>query len=97
MTPHLTKPNAELSRLIARTPEGMMFWSGTRGDPSATCSGCKYFGFTEVIRNGAGNEIDSVGHPSKCELYFRHIGKPSKKPIRPDTAACKYFEAKRRS
>ena len=94
MTIHLTKPNPELARMVARTPPGMMFWSGTSSDPKATCAGCKYFGYSEVIRNEAGNAVNTISHPAGCALYFRRMGKPVKKPLRRDTPACKYFEPK---
>jgi hypothetical protein len=92
MTPYLTKPDAELSRLIAQTPRGMMHWAGTCSDPSAKCSGCKHFGYSEVVRNDAGNAVTTRNHTKGCELYYDRMGRHE--PFYPETAACKYFEAR---
>ena len=90
---YLTNPNPEFTRLVVRTPAGMMFWAGTCSDPEATCAGCKYYGYTSVLRDSAGNAIETPGHPTSCALYYKHTGK-SGKSISPKTSACKYFENK---
>ena len=92
MTPHLTGPNPELDRMIRQTPAGMMFWSGSNNS-SSTCSGCKYFGFSIVERDSAGNAINTKKCPDRCELYWKYTGKVSK-PFPGSTLACKYYEAK---
>jgi hypothetical protein len=91
MTPNLTAPNKELNRLVRQTPEGMMFWSGTCSDPTATCGGCRHFGYEVVIRNEAGNAVDTRGYPNSCALYRKYTGRHGK-PFDEKTAACKYFE-----
>jgi hypothetical protein len=93
MTPNLTAPNRALDRLIAQTPPGMMFWSGTCADPTATCGSCKYFGYETVVRNEAGNSVITRKYPSSCSLYKKHTGKDGK-PFDRATTACKYHEAK---
>ena len=90
---YLTKPNTELARLSERTPPGMMFWAATSSDPDATCSGCKHYGYSEVICNAAGNTIKTIDHPAGCALFFRRMNKPGGRLNR-ETPACKYFEAK---
>ena len=95
MTLYLTNPNPDLARLVARTPKSsMMHWSGGCSDPSATCGGCKHYGFTEVIRDDVGNAITTQSHPTSCALYYKHMSKAGKSLYR-GTLACKYFEAKK--
>jgi hypothetical protein len=36
-----------------------MFWAGTRSDPNATCFDCKHYGYICVVRNDAGNAIET--------------------------------------
>jgi hypothetical protein len=94
MSLYLTNPNPELARLVARTPKGaMMHWAGSCSDANATCAGCQHYGFTEVIRNKAGDTIKTVNHPAGCALYYKYMKKAGK-PLKQDTAACKYFESK---
>ena len=93
MTPHLTAPNQELGRLIRQTPIGMMFWSGTCADPTATCSGCRHYGYEAVTRNDAGNVTSTQTYNTRCALYKKHTGQDGES-IHPDTLACKYFVAK---
>jgi hypothetical protein len=90
---HLTAPNPELDRLARRTPEGMMFWSGTSADPSATCGVCEHFGYDYVVRNAAGNAIGTKKFPQSCALYKKYTGKDGK-AFSGKTAACKYYQAK---
>ena len=87
----LTNPNPELSRLVVQTPEGMMFWAGTCADPDTTCADCKHYGYTTVVRNDAGNAIDTHKYPTSCALYHKHTGRHGKSSS-PKTSACKYFE-----
>ena len=87
----LANPNPELSRLVAQTPEGMMFWAGTCADPDTTCADCKHYGYTIVVHNEAGNAIDTRNHPTSCALYHKHTGRHGKS-FDPKTPACKYFE-----
>ena len=67
MTEHLTAPNAELERLIQRTPKGMMFWAGTCNDASATCGDCDHYGFEIAIRNEAGNAVEFAQAPAQLQ------------------------------
>jgi hypothetical protein len=79
MTPNLTSPNLNLDTMIRRTPEGMMYWSGTCADTTATCGACAHYVPLNSKRKG-------------CALYRKHIG--TAKPLMKETAACKYFEPK---
>jgi hypothetical protein len=88
MLNHLTTPNPDLDRLIRQTPEGMMFWAG-----SATCGGCKHFGYEAATRNEAGNVVDTKRYPASCILYRKRTGRHGK-PLEQATPACKYFAAK---
>jgi hypothetical protein len=90
---YLTNPNPELERLIRQTPEGMMFWSGTCIDPHITCTDCKHYGYTTVVRNDAGNMVDTHKYPTSCALYHKHTGRHGKL-FDPKTPACKYFETR---
>jgi hypothetical protein len=90
---YLTNPNPEFARLVQQTPEGMMFWSGTCIDRNATCAQCRHYGYTFVVRNDAGNAVDTRKYPSSCALYHKHTGRHGK-PFDPKTPACKYFEKK---
>ena len=91
---HLTIPSHRLDRLVRRTPEGMMFWSGTCADPTATCGGCHHFGYESVTRNDAGNVVTARKYPVSCALYKKHTGQHGA-ALGPKTPACKYFEARR--
>jgi hypothetical protein len=90
----LTYANQELERLVRRTPEGMMFWSGTCADPTATCSGCRHFGYDTVVRDAAGNALTAHKRPTSCALYKKHMERDGA-PLDPKTPACKYFEVRR--
>jgi hypothetical protein len=93
MTERLTNPNPGLARLIRQTPEGMMFWAGTCTDQDTTCADCKHYGYTSVVRNDAGNAIDTHKHPTSCALYHKHTGRHGKS-FDPKMPACKYFETR---
>lgn len=93
MTPNLTVSNPGTDHLIRQTPPGMMFWAGSWTDPSATCGGCKHFGYETVMRNEAGNAVSTRKFPSSCALYKKYCGRDGKS-FSPTTTACKYFEAK---
>lgn len=93
MQPYLTTSNRDLDRLIRQTPEGMMFWAGTCADPTATCAGCRHYGFDAVTRNDAGNAMTTCRYSTRCSLYRKHTGQPGAS-LDPKTPACKYFEAK---
>lgn len=89
----LTTANQELDRLVRRTPEGMMFWSGTSADTAATCGGCRHFGYDTVIRDESGNALTTRRRPASCALYKKHMDRDGA-PFDPKTPACKYFEAR---
>jgi hypothetical protein len=90
----LTISNPELDCLVRRTPrEGMMFWSGTSADPAATCGGCQHFGFTAVIRDGAGNALTTRKHPTCCALFKKYARRPGV-PLDPKTPGCRYHEVR---
>lgn len=88
-----TIANQELERLVRQTPEGMMFWSGTCADPTATCGGCKHYGYEAVTHNEAGNIVSARKYPASCALYRKH-GARHGAALDPKTPACKYFQAK---
>ena len=77
---HLTSPNPEFDHLVKRTPPGMMFWSGTCADPTATCDGCRYYNLTRKNKG-------------RCSLYQNHTGRAGA-AFDKKTPACKYFQAK---
>lgn len=81
MTSYLAVPDPELDRLVKKTPPGMMYWSGTCSDPTATCGKCRYFGY----------EVDTHKYPAGCALFHSRT-RQHRKPLPPDTLACKYFE-----
>jgi hypothetical protein len=93
MTPHLTTPDPELNRLVKRTPPGMMYWSGTCTDLKATCGACHHFGYSVVVRNDAGNAINTSKYPDRCALAHSYTKKHGER-LPQDTPACKYFEHK---
>jgi hypothetical protein len=91
---HLTTLDRELERLIRQTPEGMMFWSGSCAQRGATCGGCKHFGYeVPELFDDWGNVLSARKYPARCALYRKYTGRHGK-PLNPETAACKYFEAK---
>jgi hypothetical protein len=88
MTPYFTSPNPELGRLIARTPRGMMYWSGTCSDPKATCGECKHYGRDAPPSKSKSTSLD-------CALYRERMGVGYK--FDRSTQACRYFEEKPRA
>ena len=84
----------ELARRARRTPPGMMYWSGTSADPTATCGSCKHLGFDTVIRDDSGNALDARRYPTGCVLYKKYMERAGA-PLDPKTPACKYYEAKK--
>lgn len=91
MTPNLTPSTPELDRLVRQTPAGMMYWSGTCPDPSATCGDCRHYGYETATRNEAGNVVDTCEYPFCCALYKKHTVHRGEMVHRL-TPACKYFE-----
>jgi hypothetical protein len=93
MTPHLTTSNQELDLLVRQTPKGMMYWAGTCTDPVATCGGCSHYGYEDVIRDDAGNALNTRKYPSRCALFHSYT-KQHGNPLPQNTPACKYFVTK---
>lgn len=93
MTPNLTALDQDLDRLIRQMPEGMMFWSGTCTDPTATCNGCRHYGYEVVTRNEAGNIVSAHTYNTRCALFKKHTGHDGAS-LHPKTPACRYFEAR---
>jgi hypothetical protein len=87
MGSHLTEPDPGLARLVAATPHGMMFWSGT-GPAGATCGRCLNFGY---------HDEKGRRHKNGCALYFAHMNAHGRKPLPESTPACRYFESAERA
>ena len=81
-TPGLTKPNPELSRLVAATVPGMAHWSGT-GPQGATCGMCSFW---RTIGDGGKRKL------KRCGKYVTLTLKIGPEPIPAKTLACRHFE-----
>jgi hypothetical protein len=82
---HLTEPNPELAKLIAKTPHGMMHWSGT-GPAGTTCGQCAHYGYAYKTA-----KRDYVKQHA-CALFWKHMRTHPHRQIPPSTDSCKYFE-----
>ncbi|BEV47318.1 hypothetical protein CRBSH125_35010 [Afipia carboxidovorans] len=89
LSSHLTQPNADLGHMIARTPSGMAFWSGT-GPGNTTCRECVFFDHQHSYYAKKGIGGGSL-KPAKCKK-FKALAQSSGGAVPHDTRSCKYFE-----
>lgn len=86
---HLTQPNPDLGKLIAATPSGMAFWSGT-GPAGTTCRECIFFDHQKSYYAKKG--INGGGlKPARCKKY-KMLSQTNGGNVPHETRACKYFE-----
>ena len=74
MTPNLTASDQDLDRLIRQTPKGT--------DPTATCNGCRHYGYEVATRNEAGNIVSAHTYNTRCALYKNTLDTTVRRSIR---------------
>jgi len=72
-----------------KTPSGMAHLYGT-GPSGETCRTCGFFEFSGHYSPNNGGKANML-KPGRCRRY-KQIMKRSGPPIKPNLAACKYFE-----
>lgn len=86
---HLTQPNPDLEKLIAATPAGMAFWSGT-GPGNTTCRECIFFDHQNSYYAKKGINGGAL-KPARCKK-FKALAQADGGSVPHGTRSCKYFE-----